>query len=436
MRWASLATIVALLLVAPTAMAALGMPDAVNERMQTIESIYLQLLAIGTLVFLVVFGWLGYNLVKYRPGGDGEPTYEEHRGNIKAELVWTVIPILIVAWIGFISFDGFYALSEEPENPAAEIQVTGFQWFWQASYGEDVSLSQQPGQQGSLEGEEPFLIPANEPVVFNVTSGDVIHSFAIPELGVKTDAIEQEGWASVSLTAPEGEYLVQCAEMCGNPGHAYMNAKLHAVPQDEYDQWIQEKRRQAQLGGQTLEINITTEGLQPSELSAVAGVPTNVVVDNQAEEARSLTIEGAENATTGDIEPGESASFQVTLETGEYTVNSEGDTATLTVSEAQTVTVDLDEWAVRSDVTEFQAGETYLLEVNNVGNSVHNLFVGTPEEEDSADEVLWNTENIDPGESTTLLVEPGEDQAGEWTWWCDIAGHYAQGMRDDITIVE
>lgn len=435
MRWASFGTLAALLLVAPSALAALGLPDAINDRMQTIESIYLQLLIIGTIVFLVVFGWLGYNLVKFRPGGEGEPSYEEHRGSVKAELVWTIIPILIVAWIGVISFDGFQAMSEEPEEPAAEIQMEAFQWFWQARYDEDVSLSQQPGEQGSLEGEDPFLIPAGEPVVLNVTSGDVIHSFWVPELGVKIDAMPDEA-TQVSFTAPEGEYLIQCAEMCGNPGHAYMNAKLHAVPMEEYEEWLGEKQREAQLGGQALEVNITSEGLEPTNLSSVAGIPTNLVVNNQADEPRSLTIEGADDGTTGDIEPGESATLEVTLESGDHTLNSEGDTATLTVREVETVSVTLDEWSVEGERTEFQAGQSYLLQVDNAGNSVHNLYIGAPEEEAGSDEVLWQTENLDPGESTTLLIEPTEDQIGDWTWWCDIAGHYAQGMVDDISIVE
>jgi len=435
MRWASLASIVALVVIAPETLASWGMPDAVNERMQTIESIYLQLLLIGAVVFLVVFGWLGYNLVKFRPGGEGEPSYEEHRGNIKAEVIWTAIPILIVAWVGFISFDGFQQLQAEPEEPAAEIQMEGFQWFWQARYSGDVSLSQQPGDAGSLEGEDPFLIPANEPVVVNVTSGDVQHAFAIPELGVKADAYPGET-NTVSFTAPEGEYIIQCAELCGNPGHAYMRAKLHAVPQDQYEDWIAEQERQAQLSGQAIEVNITAEGLQPSELTGFAGVPTDLVVTNQADEARSLSVEGVEDATTDDIEPGESARLPVNLEAGEYTLDSQGDTATLDVREVESVSVELDEWAIRGDRTEFEAGQAYLLNVENVGNSVHNLFIGTPEEEGSEDEVVWQTENLDPGASTTLLIQPSEDQVGDWTWWCDISGHYAQGMRGDITVVE
>jgi cytochrome c oxidase subunit 2 len=435
MRKATLGTLAALLLIAPSAMAAFGLPDAVNDRMQTIESIYLQLLGIGTLVFLVVFGWLGYNLVKYRPGGDGEPTYEEHRSDIRAEILWTVIPLLIVAWIGFISFDGFQAMNEEPEEPAAEIQMKGFQWFWQAQYSEEVSLSQQPGEGGSLEGEKAFVIPAGEPVVFNVTSGDVWHSFWVPELGVKMDA-EPGGSNRVTVTAPVGEYLIQCAEMCGNPGHAYMNAKLHAVPQEDYQQWIQEKERQAQLGGQTVQVNITQEGLEPGELEAVAGVPTELVVANQVDETRSLTVEGVDDADTGDIEPGTSASMQATLEPGNYTLDSQGDQATLTAREVETVSVELDEWEIRSDRTEFEAGESYLLEVTNVGNSVHNLYIGQPEEEAGEDNVLANTDNLNAGESTTLLFEPTEDQTGDYSWWCDIAGHYAQGMVDDISVVE
>lgn len=434
MRWAPFATLASLLVAAPSALAAWGMPDPITDRLQIIQDIYIQLLVVGTLVFLFVFAWLVYNLVKFRPGGEGEPTFEEERSNIKAEIAWTVVPIIIVAWVGVISYDGFQALEQEPEDPAAEIQLEGFQWFWQANYGEDVELSQQPGSDGSLANAEPFLIPAGEPVTFNVTSGDVIHSFWIPELGVKIDATPGRS-NTVSVTAPEGEYLIQCAEFCGR-AHAYMRAKVHAVPQDEYDGWLSQKQQAAAKSGlrQEVTVNLTSEGIEPDPISTVGNVTSVFNINNQADSARTFSIDGLDNGTTDEIPAGESATLEVTLEAGDYTVSSGGQMADLTAREAEAVEITLDEWSVETDTPGLQAGQPYLIRVVNEGKNLHNVFLGDPEEKEGSDAVFVQTDNLDPGESTTILYEPTADQTGTHTLWCDIAGHYSQGMHTEFDI--
>lgn len=433
MRTAPLAALVALLLIAPTAMAAWGMPEAVNDRLEIIESIYTQILFVGTLVFLFVFAWMGYNLVKFRPGGEGQATNEEHRGSVKAELVWTLIPLLIVGWVGVISYQGISDLQANAEEPTTEINVVGFQWFWQFDYGDGVQLSQQPAADGSLANAEPFLIPANEPVRFNITAGDVIHSFYLPELGAKIDAIPGTD-TYTTVTAPEGEYMIQCAEMCGL-NHAYMNAKIKAVPMEDYEAWLDEKRAEAATGGleQALDVNLTDDGIEPAEMRTVAGVKTVFQVDNQASDERDLTLEATEN-TTGPIASGENATFNVTLDAGEYTLTSGDDTATLTVVHAETIDVTLTDFDIEASTTTLEVGQSYLINVVNDGGTVHNLFIGAPEESAGSDEILWETTDLNPGESETILVTPTEDETGSWEWWCDVSGHYQLGMTIDGSV--
>jgi cytochrome c oxidase subunit 2 len=433
MRKPTFAVIAALLVIAPAAFAAWGMPDPINERMEIIQGIYTQILAVGTLVFLFVFGWLIYNLVKFRPGGDGEPTFEDHRSSVKAEILWTVIPILIVAWVGFISYDGIQALQADPGEETEEIEIIGAQWFWTADYGNDVSLAQQSGQEGSLEGEDPFLIPANTNVTFNITSRDVQHAVWLPELGVKMDAYPgQNNYAT--FTAPEGEYLLQCAEFCGER-HAYMRAKVNAVPQDEYDAWLDEREAEASQSGlqQSFDVNLTSDGIDPSSITGVAGVKLVFDVTNQDSRERELAIEGIDNST-GPIAPDETGTFNVTLDAGTYTLVSGNQEATLEVLEPETRSVSLTDFAISPEDTEFEVGQPYLVSVANEGGTIHNLYIGQPEESFDTEEVYYATENLDPGESETLLVIPTEDQTGTYEWWCDISGHYAQGMNGEVTV--
>lgn len=430
MRSAPIAVLTVLLLIAPTAMAAWGMPDAINDRMEIIESLYTQILFVGSLVFLFVFGWLVYNLVKFRPGGDGQATNEDHRGSVKAELVWTIIPLLIVGWVGVISFQGLSELEQEPEEPAAEIHMTGFQWFWQAEYENGAELSQKPADNGSLADAEPFYVPAGEPVTFNITSGDVIHSFFLPELGVKIDAIPGE-FTHASVTIPEGEYLIQCAEMCGLK-HAYMNAKIKAVPMEEYEAWLSENKP-VETGLQTFDVNLTADGLEPSELTVASGAGLTLNVHNDLDSPQNLTIEGTDNST-GEIAPGESGLVNATLEPGEYTMSAGDASGTITAVEPETMTVTLTDFSIDPGSSTFETGTPYLIDVVNEGGTVHNLYIGTPQESGEPEDIIWESKDIQPGESTTLLVVPSEDQTGTYEWWCDIPGHYELGMNGEVTI--
>lgn len=433
MRSSPLAVIVSLLAIAPTALAAWGLPDPVNSRLETISDIYLQILLVGTLVFVFVFGWMAYNLLKFRPGGEGEATDEEHRGSAAAEIAWTVVPLIIVTWVAAISYGGMQDLNAQPEDPAAEIQVDGFRWFWQADYGDGVVIKQETNDQGEFTTEETFKIPANEPVVVNVTGRDVIHAFKIAELGVMVDATPGEN-NYASFTAPEGEYLVQCAEMCGNPGHAYMNARIEAVPADEYEDWLEEKRAEAQSAGlqHTVEITLTDDGFDRDTYPGVGDVETLFTVTNDGGAERSFELEDADVSTN--VPAGETVEVNATLEAGSYTLTSEDDQANLEVVEPEQLTVQLDEWAIRSDTTTFEAGTPYLVTVENAGSTLHNLYLGTSDRTADEANVFWQSADIQPGDSDTMLVVPAEDQAGEYEWWCDIGQHYEQGMQDSVTV--
>lgn len=420
---------------APTATASTwGMPEAINDRLALMSELYVQMLLLGTLVFVVVFGWMALNLIKFRPGGDGHASNEEHRGSMKAELVWTLIPLLIVAWIGLVSAEGLFELEAMGEDDGAiEIEANAYQWFWEFDYGDDVVMRQNPAGDGSLEGEDPFLIPAGEPITMNVTGQDVQHAFKITSLGVMADAMAFSN-NYVTFTAPEGEYRLQCAEMCGNPGHAYMNAWVHAVPPSEFTEWLDEERAEAREveSQHTLDITLTDDGFDTDEYFGIGGVDNVFNVTNEGNEDRTFAVD--ETDLTQDVPAGETVTLNATLDAGTYRLASDEDTATLDVQEPEHVNVELDEWEVRSDTTTFEVGQPYVVNVENHGVSVHNLWVGEPTSSGEAETLLWNSEDLGAGESTSLLIVPTEEDVGSWEWWCQISGHYAQGMVDDITI--
>lgn len=196
-------------------------------------------LYVMALVVIAVFTLFFIAVVKFRrkPGDDELPKQVE--GSKALEVTWTVIPILLLIILAVPTVQGTYFFAEEPPSVGASgegeeedvqpeeiiIDVTAHQYWWQFDYPE-----------GFTAGNEVY-IPTGEKVWFNLTAGDVMHSFWVPALGGKLDnvpGIESMVW----LQADEpGVYYGKCAELCG-PSHALMEFKVVALEQDEYDEWV------------------------------------------------------------------------------------------------------------------------------------------------------------------------------------------------------
>lgn len=186
-------------------------------------------LAIATVVFVIVEGLLIYAVIRYRRKfPDEEP--EQIHGNFRLEITWTIIPaVILIVLFGFT----LRTLRYERNAPsdATIIEVTGRQWFWEFNYPEtEVTVN-------SREGD--LVIPANVPVQIELRSDDVIHSFWVPELSGKTDAIPGHT-NTLWFEAEPGTYDGQCAEYCGL-SHYDMLFNVVAVPQEEYAAWMDEQ---------------------------------------------------------------------------------------------------------------------------------------------------------------------------------------------------
>ena len=224
--------------------------------------------AIGVAVFAVMF----YSIYAHRKS-KGHQASQFHEST-KVEVAWTVVPFLILI---AMAVPATSTLLEVYDNDEAELDIliTGYQWKWKYEYlvesGEPVAFfsnlatsqeeiynTDKKGDNYLLEVDEPLVIPTNTKVRFLVTANDVIHSWWVPEIAVKRDAIPgfiNEAWTRVP---EEGIYRGQCTELCG-AYHGFMPVEVHAVSRDEFDAWMAAKRgaaeAQTQLAMQTLSVD-------------------------------------------------------------------------------------------------------------------------------------------------------------------------------------
>lgn len=208
---------------------------------------------IATAVFVVVETALIYMIVRFRrPKGDDRPVKQVH-GNTTLEIIWTVIPAVLLAAVAIPTVATLLDLrsAPEPSDNALEIEVTGHQWWWEFSYPE----------YGFTTANE-LHIPAGRLVYLTMTSADVIHSFWVPQLAGKRDLVPGRE-TNLKIEADEpGLYLGQCAEFCGL-AHADMRLRVFASTDAEFEAWALAQNQPASI---------------PTEGAAAAGWETFSVV--------------------------------------------------------------------------------------------------------------------------------------------------------------
>ncbi|OXS64512.1 cytochrome c oxidase subunit 2 [Bacillus sp. V-88] len=225
-------------------------------------------IAIMLLVFFVVFSMFVYFTWKYRETPERRhvtPSYV--KGNKKLEVTWTVIPILLLVILAVPTVKGTFSLAESAQNSdnPLKIEVTGHQYWWEVHY---------PDKGITLTNEA--YIPVDRPVVFQLKSDDVIHSFWMPRLGGKKDLIPGKTNTLTLNASKEGVYKGQCAELCG-ASHSYMRFQVQAVGEREFAQWVDKEQKKkapdavstASEKGEKLFISkcLTCHAVSPSERS-------------------------------------------------------------------------------------------------------------------------------------------------------------------------
>ena len=226
----------------------LGLQQSASPVMDDIvwfHSFLLWLIA-GIVLFVLVL--LVIIVVRFNARTNPVPSRTTH--NTAIEIVWTVVPVLILVMVAVPSFRLlFYQL----KIPAADVTVkaTGKQWFWSYSYPDSKfefdSLMVQDkdlkaGQPRLLAVDNELVVPVNKVVRVLVTGADVIHSFSVPSFGIKIDAIPgrlNETWFKAER---EGMYYGQCSQLCGRD-HAFMPIAVHVVSEKEYTAWLAQAKQ-------------------------------------------------------------------------------------------------------------------------------------------------------------------------------------------------
>ena len=180
---------------------------------------------IDVAIFAIVAGILLVALARFRER-DPAAIPVQVRGHAKLELTWTILPALVLAVIAFPTVATIFATQTDPPQDAVRVRVTGRQWWWELEY-RDLGIRT----------ASELHLPAGRPVVLELTSTDVIHSFWVPRLGGKRDTIPGQ-WSRVLLTPDTaGEYPGQCAEFCG-ASHANMRHLAVVQSPADFEAWV------------------------------------------------------------------------------------------------------------------------------------------------------------------------------------------------------
>lgn len=223
-------------------------------------------------VMILVLGGLLYMSIKYRrPKGDPGLPKQVH-GNTALELGWTILPAILLAVIAVPTLAGIRDLGREPSDDALRVNVTGVQWQWLFEYPDVLDESGAPLSIGA-----DLYVPVGREIGFEIASADVNHSFWVPKLAGKIDAIQGRTNIMWFRADKPGTYGGQCAEFCGL-SHAQMRMTVIALPQAEFDAWVAEQGATEGAPGSgdraESEDEATPAGSAPADDEAPEGEPT------------------------------------------------------------------------------------------------------------------------------------------------------------------
>jgi cytochrome c oxidase subunit II len=252
--WLTLTAVFALMLSSGAAIAEtaydwqMGFQPAASGVMEEINSFHHTLLILITLITLFVLGLLLYIMVRFNSRANPVPSTTTH--NTALEIVWTVIPIIILVVMAVPSFRLLYKADVVPESEMT-LKMTGNQWYWNVEYPElesltfDITMLEDADRPADaprlLAVDNEIVVPVDSTIRVQVTATDVIHAFAMPVMGVKIDAVPgylNETWFKATR---EGTFYGQCSEICGSR-HAFMPVALKVVSKEAFAAWLEEAK--------------------------------------------------------------------------------------------------------------------------------------------------------------------------------------------------
>ena len=233
-----------------------NMPRGVTSQSVNHFDLHMIVLWICVVIGIGVFTVMFTSIFLHRKSRGAEPAKFSH--STKAEIIWTIIPVLILVGMAVPATTALVRM-EDSSGADMTIKITGFQWRWKYEYlDQDISIisslkrnSNEARQLNSgiapesvdnylLDVDHPLILPIGRKIKFLITADDVIHSWWVPALGWKRDAIPgfiNEAWTNIDTP---GTYRGQCAELCGKD-HGFMPIVVIALPEDEFEAWVDEQ---------------------------------------------------------------------------------------------------------------------------------------------------------------------------------------------------
>ena len=245
--------------VAAEALQEIGVPKAQAMGFQpastpvAVEAQGLETMVMWIIGVITVFvcGLMLYVIIRFNAKANPVPAKFTH--NTPVEVAWTLIPILVLVFIGSFSLP---ALFDQMEIPAADltVKVTGNQWFWSYAYPDanvafdsvllekkDLEAAGYPQSSYLLAVDNALVVPVNKVVKVEMTGADVIHAWAVPAFAVMHSAVPGRLGETWFKATQEGIYFGQCTALCGQ-GHAYMPIEVKVVSQEAYDKWLEQAK--------------------------------------------------------------------------------------------------------------------------------------------------------------------------------------------------
>jgi len=242
---------------AGAAWAGLGQPspwqmdlqDSATPVMDQIAGFHFFLLWVIAAISAFVLALLLIVIVRFNARANPTPSRTTH--NTLIEILWTIVPVIILAVIAVPSFRLLFVELQVP-HPDLTVKATGKQWFWSYSYPDDGNFEfsslmipekdLKPGQPRLLAVDNEMVVPVNKVVHVLVTGADVIHSFTVPSFGVRIDAIPgrmNDTWFEATT---EGVFYGQCSELCGKD-HSFMPIAVRVVSESDFNKWLDEAKK-------------------------------------------------------------------------------------------------------------------------------------------------------------------------------------------------
>ena len=243
---------------------------AATPTMEKVVAFHNFLNPIIIVIALFVIVLMAYIIVRFSAKNNPKPTKTTH--NTTLEILWTVIPTIILIVIAIPSFRLLYYSHYNP-NTEMTLKAIGNQWYWTYEYSDEGfsfdsnilcstqeecdELSKETGKKyvRLLDVDEPIVLPVNKKIKVITTATDVIHSFSVPAFGIKIDGVPgraQDTWFEI---LKEGTYYGQCSELCGML-HGYMPIVVKAVSESEFNEWVQSKKAAAKKNEEIKKVEI------------------------------------------------------------------------------------------------------------------------------------------------------------------------------------